>query len=190
MLQYAMTGKPAAPLPARDNPWAVYDVFTVKDGEQIFLAAVSDAQWNTFCDALGFADLKAEPALATNNQRVIERPRLLKTLAERFAQRGAAELAAIMEKAGLPFAPIRKPEDLLSDEHLLATGGLADVTLPDGPRAGEKVKTTLFPITLGGERLPVRLDPPKRGEHTRELLAQLGYGDRQIDELRATSVVA
>ena len=77
MLQYAMTGKHPAPMPARDNPWAVYDVFTVKDGEQIFLAAVSDAQWRTFCDALGFADLKAEPELATNNQRVAQRPRLL-----------------------------------------------------------------------------------------------------------------
>ena len=64
MLQYAMTGKPAAPMPARISPWAIYDVFTVKDGEQIFLAAVSDAQWLTFCDALGFADLKADPALA------------------------------------------------------------------------------------------------------------------------------
>ena len=61
MLQFAVTGKHPAPMPARDNPWAVYDVFTVKDGEQIFLAAVSDAQWPTFCDALGFADLKAEP---------------------------------------------------------------------------------------------------------------------------------
>jgi len=62
MLQFAVTGKHPAPMPARDNPWSVYDVFTVKDGEQIFLAAVSDAQWLTFCDALGFADLKAEPA--------------------------------------------------------------------------------------------------------------------------------
>src|SRR5512133_2109618 len=84
MLQYAMTGKHPSPMPARDNPWAVYDVFTVRDGEQIFLAAVSDAQWLTFCDALGFADLKAEPALATNNQRVTERPRLLATLRERL----------------------------------------------------------------------------------------------------------
>ena len=70
MLQFAVTGKHPAPMPARDNPWAVYDVFTVKDGEQIFLAAVSDAQWLVFCDALGFADLKAELELATNNQRV------------------------------------------------------------------------------------------------------------------------
>ncbi len=60
MLQFAMTGKAPAPMPARDNPWAVYDVFTVKDGEQIFLAAVSDSQWVTFCDALGFDDLKAD----------------------------------------------------------------------------------------------------------------------------------
>ncbi len=82
MLQFAMTGKHPAPMPARDNPWAVYDVFTVKDGEQIFLAAVSDAQWLTFCDALGFADLKAEPELATNNLRVAQRPRLLKAIAE------------------------------------------------------------------------------------------------------------
>jgi crotonobetainyl-CoA:carnitine CoA-transferase CaiB-like acyl-CoA transferase len=190
MLQYAVTGEHPAPMPARKSPWAIYDVFTVKDGEQIFLAAVSDPQWNTFCDALGFADLKAEPELATNNMRVMQRPRLLKTLGERLAGRGAEELSAIMEKAGLPFAPIRKPEDLLRDEHLLATGGLADVKLPDGPRAGETVKTTLFPITMDGARLPVRIDPPTMGEHTRELLGGLGFDDAQIDDLRARAVVA
>jgi crotonobetainyl-CoA:carnitine CoA-transferase CaiB-like acyl-CoA transferase len=190
MLQFAMTGKHPAPMPARDNPWAVYDVFTVKDGEQIFLAAVSDAQWQTFCDALGFADLKAEPGLATNNQRVQQRPRLLKAIAERIAQRSAAELSALMERAGLPFAPIRKPEDLYDDEHLLATGGLADVRLPDGPKAGETVKTTLFPFTLAGERLGVRMDPPRLGEHSRELLASVGFQDADIEGLKQRAVVA
>jgi crotonobetainyl-CoA:carnitine CoA-transferase CaiB-like acyl-CoA transferase len=190
MLQFAMTGKHPAPMPARDNPWAVYDVFTVKDGEQIFLAAVSDAQWLTFCDALGFADLKAEPELATNNQRVTQRPRLLATLRERLAHRSAAELAAAMEKAGLPFAPIRRPEDLLDDEHLLATGGLADVVLPDGPKAGQAVKTTLFPITMDNQRLGVRLDPPRLGEHSRELLGSAGFSEEEVDQLLAKSVVA
>jgi crotonobetainyl-CoA:carnitine CoA-transferase CaiB-like acyl-CoA transferase len=190
MLQYAMTGRHPQPMPARDNPWAVYDVFTVKDGEQIFLAAVSDAQWFTFCDALGFSDLKAEPTLATNNQRVEQRPRLLATLRERLAQRSAAELAATMEKAGLPFAPIRRPEDLLEDEHLLATGGLADVTLPDGDKAGQAVKTTLFPITMDGSRLGVRLQPPKIGEHSRELLAAAGYSSAQIDDLKERGIVS
>ena len=190
MLQYAVTGKPAAPLPARDNPWAVYDVFTVKDGEQIFLAAVSDAQWNKFCDVLGFADLKAEPGLATNNQRVQQRPRLLATLRERLANRSAADLSSQMEKAGLPFAPIRRPEDLFDDEHLLATGGLADITLPDGDKAGQHVKTALFPITLDGSRLGVRLQPPKLGEHSRELLAAAGYSSTQIDDLQRRAVVS
>jgi crotonobetainyl-CoA:carnitine CoA-transferase CaiB-like acyl-CoA transferase len=190
MLQYAMTGQHPKPMPARDNPWAVYDVFTVKDGEQIFLAAVSDAQFAIFCDALGFADLKADPLLQTNNDRVRLRPQLLATLRERLAPRGAAELAAIFERAGLPFAPIRRPEDLLDDPHLLATGGLTDIELPDGESAGRTVKTTLFPITLQGERLGVRLQPPRFGAHTRELLAGLGYGPAQIEDFKTRAVVA
>jgi crotonobetainyl-CoA:carnitine CoA-transferase CaiB-like acyl-CoA transferase len=190
MLQYAVTGRHPQPMPARDNPWAVYDVFTVKDGEQIFLAAVSDAQFATFCDVLGFADLKADPALATNNDRVRVRPALLATLRERLAHRPAAELAALFEAAGLPFAPIRRPEDLYDDPHLIATGGLADVVLPDGEKAGQRVKTTLFPITLAGARLPVREDPPRFGAHTDELLAGVGYARAEIDALRARRVVA
>jgi len=190
MLQFAMTGRHPAPMPARDNPWAVYDVFTVKDGEQIFLCAVSDPQWLTFCDVLGFADLKADPALASNNQRVELRPTLLAEIRRRLAGRSAAELAALFEKAGLPFAPISKPEDLYDDPHLNATGGLADVRLPDGPKAGQTVRTTLFPITLAGHRLGVRLDPPRLGEHTRALLAAAGYGAQDIDALFAQRAVA
>jgi len=190
MLQFAVTGKHPAPMPARVSPWAVYDVFTVKDGEQIFLAAVSDAQWMTFCDALGFTDLRADPALSTNNQRVQQRPTLLKTISERLAQRSAEELTTLFEKVGLPFAPIRKPEDLYDDPHLQATGGLADIRLPDGERAGQVVKTTLFPITMQGQRLGVRMDPPRLGEHTRELLTGIGYSQQKIDTLLAQAAAA
>ena len=190
MLQYAMTGRHPQPMPARDNPWAVYDVFTVKDGEQIFLAAVSDAQWQVFCDILGLADLKADPRLATNNDRVKARPELLATLRERLAPRSAAELAGLFERAGLPFAPIRRPEDLYDDPHLRATGGLADVVLPDGPKAGQTVKTALFPVTMGGQRLGVRLQPPRLGEHTQALLQGLGYGDDDIEALRKQALIA
>ena len=190
MLQYAITGQAAAPMPARISPWAVYDVFTVKDDEQIFLAAVSDPQWLVFCDVLGFQDLKADPRYVDNNDRVRLRSTLLPELRGRLARHGAAELAAVFEKAGLPFAPIRKPEELYDDEHLTATGGLADITLPDGERAGTTAQTTLFPFTLDGRRLGVRLQPPKLGEHTAELLGVLGYGIDEVEALRVGHVVA
>ena len=190
MMQFAMTGKHPAPMPARESPWAIYDVFTVRDGEQIFLSAVSDSQWLAFCDALELPDLKLEPTLATNNQRVTERPRLMPLLRARLADRTAADLAERMERAGLPFAPIRKPEELFDDPHLVATGGLADVRLPDGMNAGQEVKATLFPITMAGCRLGVRLHPPRRGEHTRPLLAGLGYDEDRILALTRAGAVA
>jgi crotonobetainyl-CoA:carnitine CoA-transferase CaiB-like acyl-CoA transferase len=189
MLQYAMTGQAAAPMPDRISAWAVYDVFTVKDGEQIFLAAVSDVQWATFCDELGFADLKADPRYTSNNARVTERLSLMPVLRERLAAHSAADLATLFEKAGLPFAPIRKPEELYDDEHLQATGGLADIKLPDGERAGQTVQTTLLPFTLAGQRLKVRLDPPVLGEHTREVLSGLGYGASEIVSLHDQRIV-
>ena len=190
MLQYAITGTAAQPMPDRISAWALYDVFTVKDGEQIFLAAVSDSQWVTFCDAFGFADLKADPALATNNERVVARPTLMPVVRARLAGFTAAELSAIFEAKGLPFAPIVRPEDLYEDPHLKATGGLADIRLPDGERAGQTTQTTLLPLTMDARRLGVRLQPPTMGEHTHELLQRIGYSEGEIAAMNACAAAA
>jgi len=164
-------------------------VFTAGDGEQIFISAVSDAQWTTFCDVFGFADLKSDVRYASNNDRVRERPTLLPILRERLARYSAAELSALMEVNKLPYAPIRKPEELFDDEHLLATGGLADMILPDGPHAGQTSKATLFPFTMDGQRLGVRLSPPTLGAHTEMLLAELGLNSDSIKGLFSRHVV-
>jgi crotonobetainyl-CoA:carnitine CoA-transferase CaiB-like acyl-CoA transferase len=190
MLQYAITGKAAAPMPERISAWGVYDVFTVKNGEQIFLAAVSDAQWATFCDALALPDMKRDPRYANNNKRVEHRPVLLQELRNRLAHRSAKELAELFERVGLPFAPIRKPEELYDDPHLVESGGLADIVLPDPPREGATIKTTLFPLTMNGERLPVRCDPPKFGSATRELLQEIGCDEVTIERLTSERTVA
>ncbi|KAB2899420.1 MAG: CoA transferase [Burkholderiaceae bacterium] len=190
MMQYAVTGQPAAPMPERISSWAVYDVFSVKDGGQIFLAAVSDAQWQTFCGAMGYADLQADPRHATNNDRVRARPTLLPELRRRLAAHSAEELAALFERHGLPFAPIARPEQLFDDPHLNATGGLAEITLPDGDCAGATARTTLMPLRLDGQRMGVRLDPPRLGQHTQELLAGLGYTADQVGTLRTSAAVA
>jgi len=190
MLQYAITGVAAQPMPHRISAWGVYDIFTVKNGEQIFLAAVSDAQWRTFCEILGLADLKADPRYATNNTRVTERPTLLPALRERLQVFTAAELSTRFEQAGLPFAPIRKPEDLFDDPHLLATGGLAETRLTDGPRAGQTARAALLPFTMGGHRLGLRQHPPTQGQDTDALLTGLGLSQPEIARLRAAGAVA
>ena len=190
MMQYAVTGQPAAPMPERISSWGLYDVFSVKDGEQIFLAAVSDAQWRTFCTALGFEDMAADPLLQTNNDRVRARATLMPELRRRLEGLSAAHLAQVFEAHQLPFAPISRPEQLLEDPHLLATGGLADVVLSDGDLAGQTAKTTLLPIRMDGQRLGVRSNPPKSGEHTQVLLQSLGYTQQEIDALLQSNAIA
>ena len=182
MLQFAVTGQAAAPMPSRISAWAVYDVFTVKDDEQLFLAVVSDSQWAAFCQAFDLQDLLADVRLVTNNDRVRARDWMIPLLRNRMLRHSAAELSAVFAQNGLPFAPITKPEDLFDDPHLLATGGLAAMTLPDG----RATQAPLMPITLAGERPSLRLNPPRLGEHTHALLTEVGYTSVQIAAMEHT----
>ncbi|MCV2351207.1 CaiB/BaiF CoA transferase family protein [Paucibacter sp. Y2R2-4] len=185
MMQFAVTGKAAAPMPERISPWGIYDVFNVAGGEQIFLAVVSDTQWAVFCQAFALTDLQADARLASNNLRVQAREWLLPELRQRLKDRSAQDIAAVFEAAGLPFAPITKPEQLMQDPHLLATGGLAPMTLPDG----RATQVPLLPLSLDGARLGLRRDPPRLGQHSRELLAGLGYDEASIAQLITEGVV-
>ena len=192
MMQFAVTGKPADPMPNRISAWAVYDVFTVKDGEQIFLSAVSDTQWAILCKEFAFDDLKNDARLVTNNDRVTMRKWLIPILRERFAPFSGKELSDRFEKTGLPFAPITRPEELFDDPHLLATGGLTPVTIPaDNTGAGREIQTrvALLPLALDGKRLPLRKGPPKLGADTVDLLLGIGYSAEDIAVLRAEGVV-
>jgi crotonobetainyl-CoA:carnitine CoA-transferase CaiB-like acyl-CoA transferase len=179
MLQYAVTGVPAEPMPSRISAWGVYDVFTVRDGDQIFLSAVSDKQWEVFCRILNLQDLKADAKYTTNNDRVRERPQLIPILRERLQSYSAAELTELFESNGLPYAPINRPEDLVNDPHLKATGGLTPMTLPNG----QVTDTVLFPFTMHGKQPGLRMNPPKLGEHSMELLQSLGYSEEQVQKL-------
>jgi crotonobetainyl-CoA:carnitine CoA-transferase CaiB-like acyl-CoA transferase len=192
MMQFAVTGQAAAPMPSRISAWGIYDVFTVRDGVQIFLAVVSDTQWALFCDAFGLGELKDDPRLAGNNDRVRARDWLLPRLREHLAGLDAAEIGARFEAQGLPYAPITRPQQLFDDPHLRQTGGLAPVTLPADASAAAcpiDTLTPLLPLALSGRRLPLRTPPPSLGEHSLELLRCLGYGDETITALCAHGVV-
>ena len=179
MLQYQVTGKAAAPMPERISAWAVYDVFVVKDGEQIFLAVVSDTAWKLFCDAFNYPDLFNDARLLTNNDRVRAREWLLPILRERLQVFSAAHLSEVFEKNSLPYAPITAPHDLLQDPHLQATGGLAPVELNDG----REIHTVLLPFSLNQKRLKVRQSAPRLGQHNESLLRSLGYNSEEIEKL-------
>ena len=155
-------------MPSRSSPWSVYDVFTLADG-QLFIAAVSDKNWRLLCEVLGRPDLLADPALATNEQRVAVRPQLLQRLGEILRGHRQAELSAKLEAAGLPYAPIARPDQLATDPHLVQSGALVPIQAEDG----SATQTMLLPFTLGGRRPGVQRPLPRVGEHTEEVLARL-----------------
>ena len=185
MMEGLASGKPVPPMPDRIRAWAIYDNFRTRDGELVFVGVVTDTQWKIFCDSFGLATLLADPALATNPQRVEARPRILPIVTEIFAKMTKQELMDRCEALGLPFAPIAKPDDLFDDPHLNASGGLTPLTLPDG----RKTKVPNLPIEMDGMRFGTRLDLPRVGEHTRELLADLGYRPDEVAGLISRRIV-
>jgi formyl-CoA transferase len=169
MQQFQMSGEPAPPMPSRVSAWSVYDTFTLADDEQLFVGAVSDKQFQTLCKVIGRMDLAEDEALATNAQRVALRPELLKWLGDTFRHHKIAELMPKLEAAGIPYAPVVRPDQLVTDEHLLESGGLVDMETDEGTTA----KVVLLPLLMGGRRPGVRMALPKVGEHTDEILSRL-----------------
>jgi crotonobetainyl-CoA:carnitine CoA-transferase CaiB-like acyl-CoA transferase len=183
--QYAVTGQPARPMPVRLAAWAVYDVFDTADGGQVFVGIVTDNQWRRFCEAVDRPDWRDDPDLATNRDRVANRARFLPDLQALFGAMTADALSGLCESIGLPFAPIARPEDLLDDPHLAATGGLLEMPLPGGGTA----RLPTLPIELGGRRPGVRLPPRPAGADGAALLGELGLDEAAIRALAARGAV-
>lgn len=185
MAQKAVTGRAAAPMPVRISAWAIYDVFeTANADEQLFVGVVSDSQWQAFCRAFGFDALAAEPAYATNNQRVMARDTLLPRVRTLFESMSRADLVAKLEMIGLPFAAIVRPEDLFDDPHLTASNGLVDVTIP----GGEATRLPALPIAFDDERPALRHDIPAIDQNGADILREIGFGEEDIAELTRIAV--
>jgi crotonobetainyl-CoA:carnitine CoA-transferase CaiB-like acyl-CoA transferase len=186
MAQMAVTGQAAKPMPVRISAWAIYDVFETADGEQVFVGIVSDGLWQKFCESFEQRELGADPNYRTNAQRVAAREVLLPRVRELFKTYTKADLVARLERTGLPFAPIGKPEDMFDDPHLAASGGLGAVTLPDGRTS----KLPILPIEMDGRRPTAGGHLAKIGEHSAEVLRSLGYEPARIDALLRDKAVA
>ena len=171
MAQARIMGEAPPPMGVRRPAWAVYDIFDTIDGAQVFVGVVTDTQWRVMCDAFGLADLAGDPRLVTQAQRVAARAWTLPRIAAAFGTLDKPALMARCEALGLPYAPIAEPVDLFDDPHLLGSGGLVPVTLPDG----QVLPLPGLPLSLDGERLPLRRNPPGAGQHNDEIMAELGW---------------
>jgi len=185
MAQFELTGEAPPPMSVKRPAWGVYDIFETAGGGRLFIGVVTDTQWEAFCRDFGLADLFQDSRLRTNGQRVKERAWLIPRINQITKRHAQDELAAKLEAIGMPFAPIARPWDLLDDPHLNASGGLIETRA-----RGKTIHVPALPVSLDGERLPLRANPPRVGENARELLAALGCSPQEIESLRDRGIVA
>jgi crotonobetainyl-CoA:carnitine CoA-transferase CaiB-like acyl-CoA transferase len=184
---HEISGLPSKSLFTRDSqPWPVYDLFWTGSKTQIFVGLVTDGQWDKFCEEFELDDFKTDSALQSNEDRVIGRDLIIPRLESLFGSMDADTVNKRLDHVGCPFAPVAKPEDLLDDEHLNASNGFVDIEL----RPGLMGKLPKIPLQYNGQRLELRIQPPRVGEHSRELISSIGHDDNFVNDLIAKGVVS
>ena len=186
MAQTATTGEAPPPMSVRVSAWAVYDIFEAKDKEQIFIGVVSDSQWKSFCESFDLIEFIEDKEMDVNSGRVEKRDIIIPKLQELFRTFTKQELMEKLDQTGLPFAPINKPQDLFDDPHLNESGGLLTIDIPDGG----STKLPAMPIEMNDRRFDLHQQVPKVGEHTKEILKEIGLSGETIDSLFERSVVS
>ena len=185
MAGQAVTGRAPPPMPARESAWAIYEPFETADREQLFVGLTSDGHWRRFCEHFGRKDLLQNPAYKTNQDRVRERPALRPIVADIIARNGLAELAALFDRIDIPFSPVAKPGDLFDDPQLNAGGRMLDIAFPNGAHA----KMPRLPVEIGEHDFALRRQAPAIGQHTAQVLVELGLSSSEIEALGKRGVV-
>ena len=189
LAQYAVTGEPSVPLPEMRQGtrmgWGIYQLFTAADDEQIFVGITSNGHWERFCKEFGLDDLLADPRLDDNAKRVAARGWLPARIAEELVRHSSGELAARLTRARVPFAPLRRPDQLVDDPHLNAIEQFVETPLPGHAPA----KLPKLPVRSTAFEMGLRRPAPRLGEHTREVLEEIGLTGEEIDALASRRII-
>ena len=182
---YFATGKNPEKVGAAHPTLVPYQAFMCQDGKYVNIAVGSERLWERFCKAMGREDLHQHPDYAQNGDRVRNRPKLVPLLQEEFLKKPVSAWVEQLEGGGVPCGPINELSDVFSDPQVLARNMLLEIphpTLGTIKQAGIPIK---FSETAGS----IDRHPPLLGEHTREILLQLGLPEGDIEGLREQGVI-
>jgi crotonobetainyl-CoA:carnitine CoA-transferase CaiB-like acyl-CoA transferase len=183
--QQGVMGEEPPPMSVRRSAWSVYDIFTSSEGERVFVGVVSDTLWQRFCEEFGFQQWAADPELDSNNARVQKRDALIPEIQALFSTLSKEQLMARLDRAGVPFAPINKPIDLVDDPHMLEGGSLLDIKLSNG----ETIKLPALPIEFDSEKAGLHKQLPEPGDGALDHLRELGLAEETLQRLIAQGVM-
>lgn len=163
-----------------------YETVQASDGEWFILGVGSDNVWQAFCQYVGRADLASDPRFAANAKRIEHYEALMPIVREIIRQRPSTQWLEELRQAGVPVGRINTVKESLSDPHLAERGMIVQLEHP----ALGWIKSIATPVHLSETPLIYRRHPPRLGEHTDQVLGELGYDTTALSELRQKGIIA
>jgi crotonobetainyl-CoA:carnitine CoA-transferase CaiB-like acyl-CoA transferase len=173
---YQIIHRALKPINEEGFAWAIYDFFNTSEGNQVFIAVTTDAQWKVFCREMNLG-LCGKPELEKNEGRFARRQELLSLIADRISKMKKEDLISILQSNNIAFSELKKPWDLLSDEQ-------AGHNLVNEVYLGEEIRVPVIPGGSGNSG-----NPPKIGQNTGEILKDLGYSERELEKLKSIRAI-